>query len=70
MTRIVFDPDSCKGCLICVAMCPKKVLALSGSRNVKGYLVPEAVRSRDCAGCRTCEKICPDMAVYLLEETP
>ena len=47
----------CKGCGICAAFCPEKVLALdeSGAPYVKD---PDA-----CIGCGLCELRCPDFAI-------
>ena len=55
----------CKGCGICVAFCPKKVLDLDLEDKV---LVS---RPRDCIACKMCELRCPDMAIEVLtEEAP
>jgi len=50
----------CKGCGICVAFCPKKVLALKNGKVV-------AERPLDCIGCRMCEYRCPDLAIEIHE---
>ena len=47
----------CKGCDICVKICPERCLALN-SRQVAELTVPEA-----CTGCRICEWLCPDLAI-------
>jgi 2-oxoglutarate ferredoxin oxidoreductase subunit delta len=46
----------CKGCGICVAFCPRKVLSL---RSGKAF----AERPELCIGCRMCELRCPDFAI-------
>ncbi len=51
----------CKGCGLCIAICPKKVLELS--EQVKS--VP--VRPDDCIGCHQCDNVCPDMAITIKE---
>ena len=51
----------CKGCSLCVGICPKKVLELDD--RVK--CAP--VRGDDCIGCRQCENICPDLAITVKE---
>jgi 2-oxoglutarate ferredoxin oxidoreductase subunit delta len=61
--RIQVDQECCKGCQLCIAVCPKEVYELSRVRNAKGYLVPAPVRPEDCVGCRLCEMTCPDMAI-------
>ena len=51
----------CKGCNICVAFCPRKVLALlNGEAFIQN---PEK-----CVKCGICESLCPDFAIYLAEE--
>ena len=51
----------CKGCGICVAFCPKKILKL---HNGKAEITePDA-----CLKCGLCESLCPDFAIYLAEE--
>lgn len=51
----------CKGCGLCIAICPKKVLELN--EQVKCV----AVRPDDCIGCRQCDNVCPDMAITVKE---
>jgi 2-oxoglutarate ferredoxin oxidoreductase subunit delta len=52
----------CKGCGICVAFCPKKVLELDESDKAV------AVRAEDCIACRLCELRCPDLAIEIETE--
>ncbi len=52
-------PAWCKGCDICVRMCPEKCLELDENQVV---IVP---RPDDCTGCRICEWLCPDFAIKL-----
>jgi len=58
----VVNREWCKGCGICVAMCPKKVLELDA--NEKAF----AARPADCIVCRLCEQICPDLAIEVIGE--
>lgn len=58
--ELVINTEWCKGCGICVAFCPKQVLALN--RNDKA----EAVRYQDGTACRMCEWRCPDLAIEIL----
>jgi len=47
----------CKGCRICVAFCPKDVLALDDEEKVV------IARLEACTYCGLCELRCPDFAI-------
>lgn len=57
MKKITLNSALCKGCGICIALCPKKVF----EADIEGKPVNERVD--DCIGCRLCELRCPDFAV-------
>ncbi|NCO61445.1 MAG: 4Fe-4S ferredoxin [Deltaproteobacteria bacterium CG_4_8_14_3_um_filter_51_11] len=61
--------DRCKGCGYCIEFCPKKVLQFSNRFNKKGYHPPEAMNEGDCVNCHFCEIICPEFAIYSMEDT-
>jgi len=58
----------CKGCDICVDICPKDVLELSPERNEKGYNVAQVVKPEECIKCKKCEINCPDLAISVKDE--
>ena len=58
--KLIINSAWCKGCGICVAFCPKKVLGL---KREKVYLAAEG-----CILCGQCELRCPDYAIYLEKE--
>ena len=62
---IHIDKELCKGCKICVKLCPKEVLALSSHTNKKGYNYIEAVHPENCVACKSCERGCPDFVFYI-----
>jgi 2-oxoglutarate ferredoxin oxidoreductase subunit delta len=36
--KVTFDEDRCKGCELCVTVCPVKIIKMDKSRmNAKGY---------------------------------
>ena len=59
------DKDRCKGCGLCVAVCPKHVLELSDEVNCMGYFPVYQARPKDCVFCTTCCIMCPDVAVTI-----
>lgn len=64
--KYVIESDSCKGCGLCIDVCPKKVLAISQEVNTKGYFPVYQVSPQDCVHCATCCIMCPDAAISIL----
>ncbi len=62
---IVIDADSCKGCQLCLSVCPKKIIGLASSPNRSGYIVaiPIEEKASACTGCLACTDMCPDSAI-------
>jgi len=61
------DTDGCKGCGLCVSVCPKNVLEISNDVNVKGYFPAYQARPEDCIHCAICCVMCPDVAISIVE---
>jgi 2-oxoglutarate ferredoxin oxidoreductase subunit delta len=61
--------ERCKGCKLCIELCPQQVLKVSKGLNEKGYHFPEVVPDSDknCVHCEFCTMICPEFAIYTLE---
>ena len=64
MAKVTFNTDRCKGCGLCVEVCPKKIIFLDESiTNRKGYH-PATVKDMDqCIGCANCARMCPDSII-------
>ena len=62
--RLEITEAWCKGCDICVKMCPERCLRL----DARG--VAELANAAACTGCRVCEWLCPDFAVRVLDGAP
>jgi 2-oxoglutarate ferredoxin oxidoreductase subunit delta len=64
MANVIFREDICKGCGLCAAACPKKIIAMAEDRlNAKGYH-PAGVREMGrCIGCAFCAAMCPDCVI-------
>ena len=60
--------ERCKGCGFCVEFCPRNVLEISDEFNSKGYHPPRVRDAQACVACGLCELICPEFAIYHIEE--
>lgn len=64
MAKLTFQTDKCKGCGLCVDVCPKKVLTLAADKiNAKGHHPVEAVNEEACIACAFCATMCPDCII-------
>ena len=68
MIHLKFEQDRCKGCELCVSVCPKNILALDSSANVKGYRPAVCTDETQCVGCASCAKICPDSIITITKD--
>ena len=70
--KIVINPELCKGCYLCIAVCMNQVIGTSGTLNQKGYYPAEFLgQSQDgktCQACIQCGIICPDLAIEVFRE--
>ena len=55
---VTIDIEACKGCELCVPVCPPRVLVMSETPNGMGYRFP--ILLDGCTGCELCYRICPD----------
>jgi 2-oxoglutarate ferredoxin oxidoreductase subunit delta len=70
---VIIDEDRCKGCSLCVSVCPKHILQLADGRfNAKGYRPVEVTDPEACTGCAMCAIMCPDVVftVYRRRRQP
>lgn len=63
--HLTFRRDRCKGCGLCISLCPKKILTLDTTANVKGYRPVVCKDEAACIGCASCAKICPDSIITI-----
>jgi 2-oxoglutarate ferredoxin oxidoreductase subunit delta len=63
MPRMTVDPTYCKGCGLCIAACPKKIIRFSENINAKGYHYAECFEQDKCIACKMCYVTCPDVAI-------
>ncbi len=64
MAKLTFRSDLCKGCGLCIAACPKGLLALAKDKiNAKGHHPAQITEPEKCIGCASCALMCPDCII-------
>jgi 2-oxoglutarate ferredoxin oxidoreductase subunit delta len=62
--------ERCKGCGLCIDVCPKHVLALDAVVvNPLGYHPVRLIDADACTSCALCARICPD-AIFTVYARP
>jgi 2-oxoglutarate ferredoxin oxidoreductase subunit delta len=56
------NPKWCKGCNLCVTVCPKGILSLDEMGKIR------VDRPEECIGCGLCEETCPDYAIRVVKD--
>jgi len=65
--KIIIDAERCKGCTLCITVCPNNVITLSEKSNSKGYF-PAQATNPGCTGCTNCAVVCPDCAIEVYRD--
>jgi 2-oxoglutarate ferredoxin oxidoreductase subunit delta len=68
MSKIEISREKCKGCLLCISVCPKGSIKQSKKLNSKGVKPVEFTEGALCIGCSMCAVICPDCAIEVFRE--
>ena len=58
-------PDLCKGCGLCIAMCPETCIDRDNSLNRRGYR-PAIYQGHGCTGCGICFSTCPEPSAIIV----
>jgi ferredoxin len=58
-SHVHIETENCKGCSLCITVCPSKQLSLSGKFNKLGYNYIQ-VKNDNCNGCGLCYYTCPE----------
>ena len=62
--RVTFNTDRCKGCGLCVSVCPVKLIELDKSMvNAIGYNPAYPAYPDKCIACTNCAIMCPDTVI-------
>lgn len=66
---ITVDRELCKGCGICITVCPVKILGFDEENvNSKGYHPMQCLEPEKCIACASCGIMCPDAAITVVRE--
>lgn len=69
MAKLIINYERCKGCGMCAAACPKKILKINKDRlNLKGYNPMDIIDRDACISCAMCATMCPDCVITLEEK--
>jgi len=70
--KINIDRELCKGCYLCISVCPNQLIRISDTLNQKGYYPAEFSETENpgkhCTGCALCATVCPDVAIEVYRE--
>lgn len=53
------DPEQCKGCRLCVDVCPRGCMVIGSDINHSGYQFAK-FEQKDCTACGFCYYTCPE----------
>lgn len=71
---ITIDRELCKGCHLCISVCPNQLISISDKLNQKGYYPAvfsnpgDGENDKGCTGCALCALVCPDIAIEVYRE--
>lgn len=68
MSKWVINENLCKGCGICIARCPFKILGFAEHLTAKGIHPASMLNEEKCTSCAICAKSCPDVAIEIFKE--
>ncbi len=57
--KIEIKSDRCKGCQLCIPVCPIGLVKVSEKLNDMGYH-PAQYTGNGCTGCGLCYTVCPE----------
>jgi len=63
MAKLTINEERCKGCSLCISVCPRGILKLSDDFNAKGYNALVCTDQERCTGCAMCAIMCPDVVI-------
>ncbi len=68
MAKSNANTELCKGCRLCIQVCPKQAIIPLEDLNKAGYKII-AINTAACIGCGMCYRMCPDYVFSIEQET-
>jgi len=69
MSKIVINQEFCKGCKLCVGVCPQHLIKIAKNLNAAGYHPAEFNDFEGrCTGCTLCALMCPETAIEVYRD--
>ncbi|WP_265822465.1 4Fe-4S dicluster domain-containing protein [Geovibrio ferrireducens] len=68
MIKVLINGEKCKGCGLCIQVCPKKILRFSDNINSMGYSIIMCTDQDACILCKSCALVCPDVVFTLQKQ--
>ena len=66
--KVIIDKERCKGCKLCITVCPVDILKMSEDTNSHGYNPVMVINQDKCISCGSCAQMCPDLAISVYKE--
>jgi 2-oxoglutarate ferredoxin oxidoreductase subunit delta len=66
--KIDLKREWCKGCGVCIEICPKDVFDRESKISSRGFREIVIRQPEKCTGCMLCEMLCPDLVITIETE--
>ena len=67
MAEIEIDTQRCKGCELCISVCPQNIITIGDTLNQLGYYIAVTLHLEQCTGCALCAETCPEIAITVFK---
>lgn len=64
---VIISEEICKGCGLCIAVCPRHAMGLAKHTNARGFHPAALLCLEKCTACAQCAIMCPDSCIKILK---